>query len=302
VAIVVWAAAPPDKPYFLFLHLWDVHYDYLAPSEYVDLFDPDYEGTLEGIDFMENGAVNPSMPRRDYAHLMALYDAEIRFTDEILGRILKRLASLGRPPPLVVVTADHGEEFFEHGGKGHQRTLFDEVVRVPLVLNWPGFIPPGTVAEEQVGLIDLLPTLAEIAGAQGELDPQGVSLVARLLGKPLPERGLLCELNADGRGFKALRTNQRKLLDYAPDRHAVYELTSDPQEQRPLSWALPQFGRTRAELEQKHSAALRRRIGPERVEVDAHIERQLRELGYLEGGGRSEKDDAPPRDVDGQSR
>ena len=112
---------------------------------------------------------------------------------------------------------------------------------------------------------------------------------------------MLCELNADGRRFKGLRTNQRKLLEYAPDRSAAYDLSSDPKEQRRLASDLPEFAKIRGELEATHSAALRRRIAAiEPLQFDSDIEQRLRELGYIENGSQDE--DERPHEVDGQGR
>ena len=101
------------------------------------MFDPDYKGTISTQNFMSNRAIHPYMDQRDLQHVLALYDGEIRFTDDILGQILAELERSGRgQQALIVVTSDHGEEFFEHGSKGHQRTLFDEVIKVPLIFSW----------------------------------------------------------------------------------------------------------------------------------------------------------------------
>lgn len=151
-AIAAWAqqAAGSQRPYFLFIHLWDVHYDYIAPEEYVSLFASDYEGPVDG-QLMANPAIQEGMGDADRAYLMALYDAEIRFTDDVLRGIFEDLEARGMlENSLVVLTADHGEEFFEHGQKGHNKTLFDEVLRVPMIVSWKGKVLPGTRTDLQV--------------------------------------------------------------------------------------------------------------------------------------------------------
>jgi arylsulfatase A-like enzyme len=292
-----WAeAAPRDRPFFLFVHLWDVHYDFIAPAEYVERFDPGYAGTLTGVDFMENPAVHPRMDPRDYRHLLALYDAEIRFTDEHLGRILDALRARGMlDGALVIVTADHGEEFFEHGSKGHQQTLFDEVLRVPLVMSWPGRIAPGTLVEDQVRLVDLMPTILRAAGARKVPVTQGRDLTPYFDGRVLAPEPALCELRADGRQFRALRTREFKAiaLGRAPDGRelpsAGFDLARDPREQSALApGGDARVPRALAELERAWSAAraLHSTLAenPEEIDIDEAMERRLRGLGYLEGG------------------
>jgi len=159
-----WDAAGRTAPFFVFLHMWDVHYDYAPPAPFDRMFDPDYQGDVRADDFERNPRINPKMARRDLEHVLALYDGEIRYTDEHLGRIVARLEGLGvLDDTIVVVTSDHGDEFFEHGMKGHAKTLFDEVLHVPLVIRHPRSIAHGRRVEEQVRLMDVAPTILGLA-------------------------------------------------------------------------------------------------------------------------------------------
>ena len=101
--------------------------------------------------------------QRDLEHLVALYEGELRWTDAEVGRLLSRLDELGlAETTLVVVTADHGEEFFEHGILGHRSTLFEEVTRVPLILRLPGTLPAGARVGGLVSTIDVPATVLEL--------------------------------------------------------------------------------------------------------------------------------------------
>jgi len=286
-----WAATVADGPYFLFVHLWDVHYDYIPPREYVEMFDPDYRGDLDGAEFTTNERLRPDMPRRDLEHLIALYDGEIRFTDDILRQIFAMLEERGLlENTLVTITADHGEEFFEHGGKGHQETLYEEVVRVPLIVLWPGRFEGGRVVADQVGLVDLMPTLARLAGDTEDLPVQGRSLDPLLRGESIPSRPSLMELLVNGRTMRGLRTNDVKVIrvrDGEPA--ALLDLRSDPAELRPV---LPGSEREpeRREWERRldrtvaEAAAmgeLLQEAGPERIELREELLERLRSLGYL---------------------
>ena len=225
-----WLATADDRPMFVFLHMWDVHYDYIPPKHYVDRFDPDYQGSVRAENFMWNQSITRDMPARDLEHVIALYDGEIRFTDDILKQILDKLDEAGRfERALIVVTADHGEEFFEHGGKGHMRTLFDELVRVPLIVRWPGQLSAGQVISDQVCLIDVMPTLLSLAGVSPPRQIQGRDLSPLLHGTNLPPVPALLELYFGKREAQALRTNEYKA--YVHNRvPGFYDLSLDPGE------------------------------------------------------------------------
>jgi arylsulfatase A-like enzyme len=287
-----WIAAGVDQPYFLFLHLWDVHYDYIPPQEYLDLFDPDYSGELTGKDFSQNQAINPDMDRRDLEHLIARYDAEIRFTDTILSRIFEALnaASL-MEQTLVVVTADHGEEFFEHRGKGHQHTLFDEVIRVPLVFYWPRKLAPGQVVTDQVRLIDLLPTLVRIAGYEGSLETQGRDLRPLLAGGELAPAPALSELLVNGGSMRALRSNQAKIIRWTDQATPLlFRLSEDPVE----TWATALTDEALPDLTAEERSLMSELLRAESeglpidqeeddtLEMDPEIRQRLESLGYLD--------------------
>jgi arylsulfatase A-like enzyme len=160
-----WDARGRERPFFLFVHMWDVHYDYTPPPPYDSLFDPDYTGTVTGENYEFGSQVYLGMDPRDLQHIIALYDGEIRYTDLYLGKLVQRLRDLGVfDNTIVVVTADHGDEFFEHGHKGHRKTLYDESVLVPLVIRYPAKLPAGQRVESQVRLMDVGPTVLTLAG------------------------------------------------------------------------------------------------------------------------------------------
>ena len=111
---------------------------------------------------------------------------------------------------LIVITADHGDEFFEHGGKGHRNTLFDEVIMVPLVLHLPGKVPAGRSISSQAGLIDIAPTILRLCGIVPPAWMQGEPLLSPAGGEGADKgRPMLLELDL---GLKGLRTNAYKLL------------------------------------------------------------------------------------------
>ena len=148
------------EPFFAFVHWWDPHYDYLAPAEYEALYDDGYTGPIRGHHQTEKTA---TLTPPDLRHLKNLYDAEIRYTDDHVSRLLDRLEALGAlDNTIVILTSDHGEEFYEHGRWGHQRTLNEEVVRIPLAISWPGHVPAAVRPRGQAPLQDILPTICDL--------------------------------------------------------------------------------------------------------------------------------------------
>ena len=101
----------------------------------------------------------------DWNHIKALYDGEIAFTDRAIGDLVAGLRERGLlGKTLVVLTGDHGEEFFEHQGFGHGHSLFGEVIRVPLLFSCPGAVPKGGRVNRQVRTIDIMPTVLDLLG------------------------------------------------------------------------------------------------------------------------------------------
>jgi len=158
--------ADGDKPFFAFLHLFDVHDPYTPPAPYDRMFDPDYEGPIDGTRVTSNASpVQPDMAPEDLAHLIALYDGEIAWVDAQLGRLFARLDELGLAEnTIIAVVSDHGEEFFEHGAKTHRNNLHVETIHVPWILRWPGGLEAGVEVDVSVGLEDVAPTLFGLCG------------------------------------------------------------------------------------------------------------------------------------------
>lgn len=198
------AFAQDGRPWFVFAHFFDAHCDYVPPPPYATRFDPAYAGTFTGADCMggsDVGTPHPDRPGalvraiadRDLEHVHALYEGEVAWVDEHLGRILDALERTGMAKhTLVVVLSDHGEEFFEHDGLGHRRTLYEEVVRIPLVLRLPEVLPSNAVVAGPVSLPDVLPTVLDVLGLPAMATPGGRSFLAAVrAGDPVEHTPLL---------------------------------------------------------------------------------------------------------------
>ena len=195
-----WIAAhqDQDRPFFLYLHYIDPHDPYDNPEVVGNRspFEGEYRGPVAGdwVHGIYTGKIVLSDPARDIAHLSALYDSEVHYVDRAIGQVLASLRPEVLANTLVVLTADHGEELFDHGGWKHGQTLYEEQIHVPLIWRWDGHIPAGRRLAGTVRLLDVAPTLAAAAGAPPDPGWEGMNLLPALTGAaPLAERPAFAE-------------------------------------------------------------------------------------------------------------
>ncbi len=258
------ADSPEPGPWFLWLHFFDPHANYMEHPGISELLTSGGKRTGEQV-------------QRDR------YDGEIRYTDQHVGRVLEALRENGSERnTLVVLIADHGEEFWDHGAQGHGHSLHRELVRVPLAIRAPG-IAPGRVAEV-VRQVDVLPTILELAGIPAPRGIAGRSLVPALRGAPLGFAPALAEIaQNEANTLESLRGERYRLIR-APGTGAtsVYDLQADPLE----TAALDDPALTQAlagELDQLKRAALERARAfrpAGQIEFTPGQAEDLRDLGY----------------------
>jgi arylsulfatase A-like enzyme len=226
------------RPFFLLVHYFDVHSPYDPPPEYVRLIRR--EGDMDPLreETADQGAGSDRHAVRD----QLLYDGCIRYTDESVGRLIDYLDSQGlRQNTLIILTADHGEAFWEHGTFSHGEQLYDEAIKVPLILDPPGEDHRPAPISPQVQHVDLLPTIVDVAGITDTEYREGMSLLSLIetgerdgAGRGfLPEDVALCEgpiLRTPG--LKALRRSDWKVIvEPVTSTIEVYNLIEDPGEQ-----------------------------------------------------------------------
>ena len=179
--------ADAEQPFFLFLHYFDAHYDHipdLAEKGLDVLFDPGYQGPFDGSNwYFDERVMEFEKPfkrligDRDLEHVKALYDAEIHWVDRHIGAIIKQLKDQGLyESTIIMVVADHGDEFFDHGSIGHRSTLFQEQCRIPMILRVPGLTPEGRRVSALTRIYDSAPTLLDYAGANSLEEAEGFSM------------------------------------------------------------------------------------------------------------------------------
>lgn len=182
---------------------------------------------------------------QDRDQLRAAYDAEVAHVDAQLGQALARLEELGLlDNTAVVLTSDHGESLGEHGHVGHIHQLYEPLLRVPLILRYPGQLPRGAVLDSTVRHIDLLPTIAELLQLDSVPGQRGTSLLPMVRGEEAGDRPLLAMTFRDeARSDKAalLEGRVKLIADLDTGQQELYDLTVDPQELHDLSGERPEL-------------------------------------------------------------
>lgn len=283
-ALMSWLAAHAAEPFFIWMHDMSPH-----------------EPPTEGNAYLDD----PSWGR---GGMYRQYDPEIRWMDDLLGRTFARLKELGIwDKALIILTADHGEAFLEHDLRGHQDVMYDEVLHVPLIVQYPGMKRAQRIATP-VELLDVFQTITELAGLDAPPSSRGESLVALLDGQRT-ERARPFMFHSRyhferGEHQLAVRDSEWKLIVKTPpstqtrDDHpewglfapgTIYELyhvDRDPYESENV---IDRFSDVALRLSEalwawKQLTAAQVHIGPKRAprEVDAATREALRALGYAE--------------------
>lgn len=280
--VIQWVREREGEPFFLFLHSYDVHLPYNPPQRYIDRWAPDYDGLLPPailrthVDRINAGELE--MTERDYQYILDLYDAELVRYDEILGQLFDALRQLGVfEDTIVVLFSDHGEEFGEHGQWGrHSHTLYNELLRTPLIFSGPGV--PATNIQAPVGNVDIAPTLLELAGVSIPDTFMGSSLLPLWAGEERERRKVFAEK------FD-LRTIVWAGYKYYSD-GKLYDLEADPTEQVDVAADNPGVvARMQRALDDwlGELLTLAQEIDTEGpVELTREEKQRLRTLGYLQ--------------------
>lgn len=274
-------AQPPDARLFLLLHLFDPHLPYDAPPPHAGRFTAEVAGTpLRPARPQDVRRRLAQLSEGEKAFLVGAYDEEIASTDAQVGRFLAGLESRRRlQRGLVVLTADHGEELFDHGSFEHGHSTHQEVLHVPLVAWAPGLRPRREA--RPVSLVDLMPTALEAAGLVAPVS-DGLSLWPWLVREASSAPRLLAA------EATLLRPERRALLSWPlklvtneeSGRRELYDLERDPAERHDLAAVRPQETERLAGVLGRLLAAPPAPAGtgalsPEELE-------ELRSLGYVE--------------------
>lgn len=290
-----------EQPLFLYVQYLDPHDPYHAPDTPAGIapLDEEFLHAPQSLPpYPLKGSTLPPVDGTTLHALKAAYDREIRFVDARLGEMLADLRARGlyQEGDYLIVTSDHGEEFYDHDQWLHGRSLYQEMVRIPLLIHGPS-VPAGKVIAAPVQLTDMVQTLAGMTGREAGFQTHGRDLFPLMVGKETGDNLLAYSHRPnDDYPIYMLRAGSHKLLQFgdakeggeAPLRLA-FDLSSDPKELSPLAEAggeewerlhelLTQFMEREAEY---------KRSGSTSVNLTGSVKAGLGELGYIDS-------DAPP--------
>lgn len=270
-----------DTDDFLWVHYMDVHHPYLPPEEFQREFRDEPISERRAIQLRRKFIQDPDeVTDEELADIIDLYDAEIRFTDSEIGRLLDA-ADRTWDDYTVAVTADHGEEFKDHGEFSHFAKFYDEVLHVPLIYRDNTY--DGRY-DDLVGLLDVSPTLVDSAGLDVPSNFYGASLQSLLEDDSWDRTEILGDWAADMDGDRryAYRDHEWKYIQ-RPRGEELYDLTEDPNEQENLiDEEPPILDDLRAAIDRHEEEIDQTRVDVETVEMDEEVKQQLRDLGYQE--------------------
>lgn len=236
----LWLELNRQEPFFLWLHYLDPHVPYRPPDMPAELRAEYPKSWITARPYwyqvMQNS--DPETRARYQEFCRKMYAEEVSYVDRWFGELIVALKEAGLyDDSLVVVTTDHGEELFDHGAFEHGHSMYQELLRVPLLVKWPKATEADERISQTVGLLDLAPTFLEFAGAPPMPGMEGVALPRRdgLAGAQIYSEGLLY-----GADQTALTGDDYKVI-YHPHAESgeplfeVYDRRSDPEEQRDLA-------------------------------------------------------------------
>lgn len=276
-----------DDP-FLYLHLLEPHSPYRAPAAFRDRFvEPEYDGPFaDGTSrpFLQSLRGEVDVTPRDIEAAIGLYDANLAYADAVVGRLFERLRAAGLyDDAVILVTSDHGEAFWQHGVWGHNSALWEEMVRVPLVVRLPDRADlAGRRIDPLVSPMDVLPSLCEWLGLPTPEGLNGVSLERAIEGAPEALRRKLVLRTHDLDPTLALRADGVKLV-VGEEGSALFDLVADPMERRPLPPDAHPAGAAMSAFLERYESIRGEWEGSavEGVTLTAEQRRLLEELGYL---------------------
>lgn len=283
-----WIRTNPNEKFFLFLHTYEVHHPYTPKKEYLDLFEKNYSEDLpmniSGELLKEINKGKLEISKEDEQHIVNTYDAEIYSMDIAFGTLVDFLKKEDLYDGIIVIfTSDHGEEFREHGMMGwHSHALYDEQLKIPLVVKFANSKYGGTVIGEQVRSIDILPTLLDVLNIGTLKCFEGTSLIKWFNSTNRRELLAVSEQDTVGQRHPAtVRTKRWKLYDRLNDVR-LFNLEFDPIEQKDIR---KRNKKVCNRLQDELSYWLSRKqtvVGVREADLDEETLKRLKSLGYID--------------------
>ena len=281
-----------EQPFFLYIMYFDPHQPYDPPAPFDRKFQKDPQGNLLWKDKMLRNKpvrimkLSPKISPQELEFVKSQYDGEIAFVDHHLGILLDQLKQKGLlKNSIIIITSDHGEEFLEHNGFGHSRTLYQEVLKVPLIIYLPEPEFEPKPINQLVRTIDILPTILDLLGIKIPDKIQGKSLMGLIKGtEQSPEPWAFAELKPFLKPktyLKAIENQNYKLILNLPSQKLeLYNLASDLKEKNNLINILPDKAQELLEMMERVEKSFRPIKKPQ-VKAPVSAEEILKSLGYI---------------------
>ncbi len=248
---ISWLERHKKQKFFLFIQGYDMHFPFSPPSFYRKLYINHYSGILKGVDIdyntfkqIKDGCINLNgealkLSKRDINYIISLYDAQIVYADKFIGMLLNKIKELDlADKTIIVIMAEHGEELFDHGNfdRYGEGILYDEVVRVPLIIKYPGLHPKRV--SQQVQLIDLAPTILNLLNIPPGEDMEGKSFLTLLITNNKQDNFDRYSYSEASLAKYMVRTKEWKLI-YNNGEYELYNLKEDRYEHNNLAQQYP---------------------------------------------------------------
>jgi arylsulfatase A-like enzyme len=245
---LAWLRANGDQRFFLVVHGYDAHAPYRAPKEFLGKFSGAYAGALRGVpldyaladriwrdgiysDFTLKSRVG-NFGKADLDYMLSQYDGAVLYADSSFGRLMEALdAPALKGDTVVIFVSSAGEALMEHGTiiSSFHGGLYDEGIHVPLIVRVPGLAPRRV--KDTAQLVDILPTVLDLAGAGPPAPAQGISLKPALEGRPLPERAVYAQTLSLKTGEPCVGIRQYPWKLFSEDgEYSLFNLAADPAE------------------------------------------------------------------------
>ena len=282
VAIEAMRRVARTQPVFMLLHYVPPHEPYDPRPEFDVFGDPTYEGPVyPGVLFRDVRAGRQTLSPADVEEMVALYDGNLRMADDAVQEMFDALRDEQRwDNSIVLITADHGEAFFEHGKQGHNSTLYDEMLHIPFILRLPGGqVDGGVDTDRLVILSDVVPTVLGQVGLEPTPEVGGIDVL-----RPTnhPAARVLIHRRSGQRAFAVRTLKWKALFSLGGQTSTLFDLENDPEELHNLVEARPLLHHGYAALLTRHRReAQTRSFESEAVELSDEDLRELRSLGYV---------------------
>ncbi len=299
--VLPWLGRHRDERFFLWVHLVGPHDPYVPAQRFAERFNTGYRGPIDGGQVLRRvHRKRTDLPPKAVAHVVSLYDGEIAQVDERIGAILDEIDAQGlRASTLVVLTSDHGEELYQHNHFFlHAWSIYDSVLRVPLVLRLPGVLPAGKRVDGVIRIEDVAPTILELVGVTTPESFEGESLLPAIrAGSADSSRFVISEL---GPGIVSLRSDRWHYI-YNPKGYSspatidgdrgdrglfqieteeLYDVARDPRETRNLAADRPEVAAELRERAERWLAEDESDFQP--YDVNPQLLEELRAMGYVD--------------------